>query len=172
MKYWLFFSVLATIMKVKANNPILCIVVCMLFAGCTDNSIYFDITTEGVCTKRDNNIISLTIEEDGVNYNLYNVELRNDSMATNVFYFDRNNPSYKVVSVLPQRLPFMLRQSEHREEKLVEDGGEKIFLVLEIIEDGPLCLHDYILKIRNSNRIPAPRGKQRIALSQYIRPVL
>ena len=88
------------IMKVKANNPILCIVVCMLFAGCTDNSIYSDITTEAVCTKRGNNIISLTIEEDGVNYNLYNVELRNDSMATNVFYFDRNNPSYKVVSVL------------------------------------------------------------------------
>ncbi len=35
----------------------------------------------------------MLIEEDGLNYMMYDVELRKDSVAVNVFYFNRYNPT-------------------------------------------------------------------------------
>ena len=50
--------------------------------------------------RQGNGIYYMSIEEDGLNYMIYDVELRKDSVAVNVFYFNRNNPSYKVTTAL------------------------------------------------------------------------
>lgn len=85
-------------MKIKLSNVIRYIIVCIILAGCSDNSISFDINDKGVYTKEGNGIYYMLIEEDGLNYMMYDVELRKDSVAVNVFYFNRYNPSYKVIT--------------------------------------------------------------------------
>ena len=87
-------------MKIKTSNVIRYIIICVILAGCSDNSISFDINDKGVYTKEGNGIYYMLIEEDGLNYMMYDVELRKDSVAVNVFYFNRNNPSYKVTTAL------------------------------------------------------------------------
>ena len=87
-------------MKIKLSNVIRYIIVCIILAGCTNNSIYLDITNKAIYTKQGNGIYYMLIEEDGLNYMMYDVELRKDSVAVNVFYFNRNNPSYKVTTAL------------------------------------------------------------------------
>ena len=79
-------------MKIKTSNVIRYIIICVILAGCSDNSISFDINDKG------NGIYYMLIEEDGLNYMMYDVELRKDSVAVNVFYFNRYNPSYKVIT--------------------------------------------------------------------------
>ena len=88
------------IMKIKISNAMRYIVACAILAGCSDNSISLDINDKGVYTKQGNGIYYMSIEEDGLNYMIYDVELRKDSVAVNVFYFNRNNPSYKVTTAL------------------------------------------------------------------------
>ena len=87
-------------MKIKISNAMRYIVACAILAGCSDNSISLDINDKGVYTKQGNGIYYMSIEEDGLNYMIYDVELRKDSVAVNVFYFNRNNPSYKVTTAL------------------------------------------------------------------------
>lgn len=87
-------------MKIRISNVIRYIIVCVILAGCTDNSIYLDINDKGIYTKQGNGIYYILIEEDGLNYMMYDVELRKDSVAVNVFYFNRYNPSYKISTAL------------------------------------------------------------------------
>ena len=74
-------------MKIKTSNVIRYIIICVILAGCSDNSISFDINDKGVYTKEGNGIYYMLIEEDGLNYMMYDVELRKDSVAVNVFYY-------------------------------------------------------------------------------------
>lgn len=53
-------------MKIKTSNVIRYIIVCVILAGCSDNSISFDINDKGVYTKEGNGIYYMLIEEDGL----------------------------------------------------------------------------------------------------------
>lgn len=62
--------------KNKISNAIQYIIVCMIMAGCTDNSISFDFNRNAVYTQEGNGIYNLFVEEEGLNLMAYSVEWR------------------------------------------------------------------------------------------------
>lgn len=93
--------------KNKISKAIQYIIVCMIMAGCTDNSISFDFNRNAVYTQEGNGIYNLFVEEEGLNLMAYSVEWREGSEAANVFYFNRHNPSYKVVKRNTPEIPMI-----------------------------------------------------------------
>lgn|GEM_PF-6783141 len=57
--------------KNKISNAIQYIIVCMIMAGCTDNSISFDFNRNAVYTQEGNGIYNLFVEEEGLNLMAY-----------------------------------------------------------------------------------------------------
>lgn len=73
--------------KNKISNAIQYIIVCMIMAGCTDNSISFDFNRNAVYTQEGNGIYNLFVEEEGLNLMAYSVEWREGSEAANGILF-------------------------------------------------------------------------------------